>query len=518
MHFDDRLDTVLRLPAMGKAFARTQYRQLLDILGRVGADANGSQIDSAYRKLAGLSETIPARERADILGRSDSRLQNSRLLTALLDGEPSVASAAIGTAQLSEAEWFALIPALPVRARGILRHRRDLGPKIDKLLEQLGISDRGLPPAEIDLGATGDDSEPLELVTLAPNEDAELEEGTEAESEISALLKRIDAFSRAKREGHQTQASHADAPRLPLEDQLDDLHARRAEPFDFATGSDGRVCWTDPAVAPMVVGMRLAPADQDDAQIVPTDMMLAMRHRQPLRHFPISIRGAQAVSGDWLVDAAPRFDPGIGGFVGYVGRFRRPAAKTATDTLPEGVSGESDRIRQILHELRTPANAIQISAEIIQQNLFGPTPHEYRAIAAMIASDTAYVLAGFDELERLAKLEGEAIELDEEGTCNVAAVVTSIVDQLDAYTAKRESGFAFKPAESPTPVAMAEEEVERMVWRLLAVLAGEANPNQRLALSCELENNHAVLRAALPAVLAARSGDEIFSADFGEKT
>ncbi len=47
MRFDDRLSTVLRQPARGKAITRIQYRQLLDLLGTSPCDANGPMTDAA---------------------------------------------------------------------------------------------------------------------------------------------------------------------------------------------------------------------------------------------------------------------------------------------------------------------------------------------------------------------------------------------------------------------------------------------------------------------------------------
>ena len=43
MHFDDRLGTVLRLRADGKAVQRIQFRQLLDLLGTSPAEARGQR-------------------------------------------------------------------------------------------------------------------------------------------------------------------------------------------------------------------------------------------------------------------------------------------------------------------------------------------------------------------------------------------------------------------------------------------------------------------------------------------
>ena len=504
MHFDDRLETVLRLSATGKAFARIQYRQLLDILGSDEVEAGSPAIEAAYRRLDELSGTLPASERAAMLRPSLFRLRSPRLLACLADNEPAVASAAMAMAELSERQWLDLIPALPVRARGILRHRRgQLGPRIEMLLAQLGIGDRGLPPADA----------PLELTDIVEPEgragDAALEPAIAGRADdIAMLLKRIENFSRARRE-RAPQAAYTDAPRLPLDDHDDLVQTARAAPFDFATDTRGRIVRAESAVAPMIVGMRIAASDGDGALNAPADIVSALRRRQPLRDVPVAIDGAPAISGDWRIDATPCFEPGTGSFSGYAGRFRRPCARLAADSPAPEAPGEADRIRQILHELKTPANAIQIAAEIIQQNLFGPTPHEYRAIAAIVASDIAYVLAGFDELERLARLEGNAIELDE-GQSDVAHVAEATVDHLQAFTAKRQSGFSFSREEEPLRVTLSEAEAERLVWRLLAVLAGEAAPSEILELSCTRAEDEAVLAAQLPASLAARDEEALF--------
>ena len=44
MLFDDRLATVLRTAARSETGARTQYRQLLDLLGSLPGDSRGEMI------------------------------------------------------------------------------------------------------------------------------------------------------------------------------------------------------------------------------------------------------------------------------------------------------------------------------------------------------------------------------------------------------------------------------------------------------------------------------------------
>jgi signal transduction histidine kinase len=83
----------------------------------------------------------------------------------------------------------------------------------------------------------------------------------------------------------------------------------------------------------------------------------------------------------------------------------------------------------LLHELRTPVNAIQGFAEVIQQQLFGPTPHEYRALAAVVAADSAVMLAGFEELDRYARLDSGTLSLAS-GECDLAAALDALVSRM----------------------------------------------------------------------------------------
>lgn len=61
---------------------------------------------------------------------------------------------------------------------------------------------------------------------------------------------------------------------------------------------------------------------------------------------------------------------------------------------------DGDDLRQALHELRTPVNAIQGFAELIREELFGPAPERCRRLAQGIADDAALILAGLAAIER----------------------------------------------------------------------------------------------------------------------
>ena len=301
MFFDDRLATVLRQRADSDVGKRTQFRQLLDILGaerrsgmRIARDP--SLLAAAWLKMDALGRSIPADRRAQIIREAGWRFRNPQLAAHLAEFEPDVAAAALTRAQLSAEDWVALIPRLPVRARGFLRLRRDLPVDVEQLLDRLGVSDRGLPappsfmpdsPLEL-VDEVADEAVPQSEeeepeAEAPPQKDAETDAdpNREGRSEISALVERIAQFRRNREGAAAQQSTPATAmPRLPLgEDQQ--RKGRMATGFGFAADAAGRIEWTDAEFAPMVIGTRLAPnrlapADQD------APIARAVRRRQPI--------------------------------------------------------------------------------------------------------------------------------------------------------------------------------------------------------------------------------------------
>jgi signal transduction histidine kinase len=328
-------------------------------------------------------------------------------------------------------------------------------------------------------------------------------------TEISALVERIAQFRRTRSE---TQAELERSPLLPL-GELPERAARVITVFGFATDTTGRIAWAAPEAAPMVIGMRLfgghAGGDGPDNALA-----RAFQRRQPLTRAAISLDGAPAITGDWIADAEPRFSEG-GHFTGYFGRLRRVAgAAEAAATSPE--AREADRIRQLLHELRTPVTAVQGYAEVIQQQLFGPAPHEYRALAAAIAADAARILAGFEELDRLARLETGAAGI-EPGESDLAALLHRTAAQLAPVLAPQGAGLDLDfGADACLMAAIDPEDAEGLVWRLLASLAAAAGPGERIALRLEpvigAGRGEARLVCAIPARLAAAGEAGLFSA------
>lgn len=533
MLFDDRLATVLRHRATGGRAARTQYRQLLDLLGGaqgISEEQGGdpSMTAAAYLRLTALSDLVPAAERARIITEGGKRIRNPRLVDWFAQAEPEIAASALARSALTEAEWVELIPGLPIRARGFLRHRNDLPRNAVAVLDRLGVSDRGLPepkkiaaepvaaPAPI---AEPPQARPLETAA-ARIESAPPEES--GASGIGDLVRRIEAFQKARDPGEHGKAADRENqdetrnidPRLPLGERSgprigSGFPETRRPPlvnFAFSTDVDGRIDWADAPVAPMVVGTDLVARHASNTTAAQDGFAAAFFDRRPVRDATVTLSGAQRIVGEWLVDAAPRFTPIGGRFEGYLGRFRRPAENTAQDRA----AAQADRIRQLLHELRTPVNAIQGFAEVIQQQLFGATPHEYRALAAAIAGDSARMLAGFDELDRLAKLEGGVSEM-EAGEADIAAILRRQSEQLQTVLSPRVARLATDWALAHAVVEIAVQEAELLSWRVLATIASATGAGETVRISLTTQDGAMCLCCALPQTLA--TAKDIFSTE-----
>ena len=481
MLFDDRLATVLRHAAQSEPGARTQFRQLLDLLGSLPADAASELLEAAYARLGELAEALPQAVQSAILRAPGLRLRNRTLVAWLARGEPQAAAAAMATAQLSEGDWLHLIPRLPMTARGFLRHRRDLPFSARQVLDRLGVKDLVLPEPDL----------PGALFPAPAERKPRSEEHPEAEAGIGALVRRIEAFQRARREG-------GTAPRLPLEDirPLGAEPARHGRAFDFATDLEGVVSWADPAMAPLVVGLQLGPPRPGAVATLDEAGSRALSRRLPMRSVRAGLVGPPEIAGEWRIDAAPAFTA-TGRFAGYRGRMRRPAQAP----MPRGAEGTADRMRQLLHELRTPVNAIQGFAELIQQQMFGSAPNEYRALAAAVAVDAARVLAGFDEIDRMARLETGALRLDE-GECDLRAVIVRTLRRLEGVLRPRSARIELIAVGGPFIVGMAEPDAMQLAWRLLATLAGALAPGEIVELVLAGDGERITVDADLPAALA----------------
>jgi signal transduction histidine kinase len=479
-----------------------------------------------------------------------------------------IAAPVLRTADLPAADWVALVPGLSPAARSVLRHRRDLPAAAVRALEAFGPTDLVLPYAP-DASATPSAAEPGDLPAPAPAPvpSSETMPVLAPESPVAAtgsflplgavalgLPVVAEALRRTATEDGMPAPvsdgpapSDAPAPTLPTMDgagdgasgngfPISDLVARieafqrlretpdaagalgpapdaPADAFRFETDAAGAIRWVDGVVRAAVIGLSLA-GTPDPSSCVDGVAAGAFRRRAAFRDARLVVGGASAAAGAWRIAAEPRFDRATGRFLGYIGGARRPRAdESARVGADERASTGADSLRQLVHELRTPANAIAGFAELMEREMLGPVPTVYRARAGAIRGHAADLIAAIDDLDTAARIEGGALDL-RTGRVPLAPLLARALADLAPLAGLRGAAVSLTPV-APSLVLDADDRVaERLVSRLLAALVSACAPGERLTVAAMREGEGRLLIVAdRPAALRALAPDRLLSID-----
>ncbi|MBK5263669.1 MAG: sensor histidine kinase, partial [Alphaproteobacteria bacterium] len=125
--------------------AVTRWRQCVDLLAQFDR-ADGEGIAPADRKsllniLESMRDQISERQRISTVVDLGSRLRSPTLVRFFAADRSAICAAAMARATLPDGLWSELIGELSPTARGILRHRRDLGPLARRAIDNFGAHD-----------------------------------------------------------------------------------------------------------------------------------------------------------------------------------------------------------------------------------------------------------------------------------------------------------------------------------------------------------------------------------------
>src|ERR1044072_4209709 len=125
MRFDDRIETVLALPADRPDRLEAQWRQLVDLVAQPSAEEGSGAAWHAYARLRLIRARVdPALRRQSALSLA-GRAIDPGLIAFFAEDRPTIAAPLMASAQLAPAEWFSVLPRLGPAARALLRHRDD---------------------------------------------------------------------------------------------------------------------------------------------------------------------------------------------------------------------------------------------------------------------------------------------------------------------------------------------------------------------------------------------------------
>ncbi len=478
------LVTAMRL-GTGDAFAQAaSWRQIVDIVAQAGPALDGDTREAAFHRLAELRDHVPAADRRMAAASLAGRTRDPFIAALFARDLPGVAAPFLARAELDAGGWQQAIPVMPATARNILRNRRDLPEAAVGMLARFAAADLTLP-------ATG---------VLAETE----ESTAPGVTQIRELVDRIAAY---RQRVPMPQAGVA----APEETEA----VTEADGFTFETMADGTIDWIEGAPREAIVGMSIADAATFGVAGVDGQAAGAWRRRAPIRDARLVVAGLGGAGGDWLISAAPLFNPHDGRFCGYRGTARRPRADERVDG-PSRVGGIApDSLRQLVHELRTPLNAIQGFAEMIDRQVLGPAAYRYRERARAIMTEAEKLVAMVDDLDTSARLDSGRLAVEVADDADLAAIAHRVAGQHRASLAARDVELAIDLPGFALPVAAAASTVERMMARLLAAASAVATPGERMSASVGTHGGDAVFEVSRATALAGRDEAALLDPGYG---
>lgn len=501
VRFDDSLKTVLAADASTAFGAQATYRQLADLVARGRIPADEGTLD----RLKALRDDIPASVRAAVARSLALGTPPVALLALFAQDEPEIASAALRAARLSSNEWTELLPQLGPAARATLRRRDDLDPIVVRALESFGSTDFVIgytapPPVDRPVSppvgpspftAIGSITDTLAVVATARNAAQAPEPLETGGFEIAELVDRIASFQRER-------------PSMPLAKAV-----RAIDGFRFETDADGAINWTDTVPRGALIGLRLAgPSGGVQVDGVVSG---AFRQRAGFADARLMLEGATTLSGEWRISAKPAFDAVSGRFSGYRGGARRPRIN---ENAPRGIDkGGSEGLRRLVHELRTPTNAIAGFSELIETQLLGPVAPVYRERATTIRGLAADLIAAIEDLDLAARIESDALQL-RSGTILVAPLIGRITVELQPLAGLRGCTLAVAPMDAALSINVDDRAVERLFARLIATLVSAAQPGETIVVSAGGSgSDQAMITVTCPLTLADIAEDRLLALD-----
>lgn len=381
-------------------------------------------------------------------------------------------------------------------------------PVVARALEEVAVADRpdpaqsgtddqpsvAMPLAAESAGAHAPDMDEVFILGRREPDAADLVAEPEGPFEIADVVARIDAFYTLQQE----RAAQAPPP-------------VRVDGFRFETDELGVIRWVEGVSRAPLIGLSLELTSSSDGSRADGVAAGALRQRAVFSDARLTVVGESEAAGEWRISGAPAFDRATGRFSGYRGTARRPrreeSAAPVTLAAPDPAA---DSLRQLMHELRTPTNAIAGFAEMIEREMLGDAPPVYRERAGTIRDHARALLAAIDDLDIAARIEASALQLAS-SEVTLRPILSRVADDLAALAELRGAWISL-PIDDPMVRGDARA-IERMLSRLLATLLSAARDCERVGIQVSTRGDMVAIAVERPEALAAYDGDALFALD-----
>lgn len=466
MWFDDRLRTVLDQPARDPHDRAVRWRQLVDLLARAGSLKSSPYAHAALDVLRQdgpqLDETLRAAAARAIAGLP---LPFELVLLFAAD-KLKVSAPVLATARLTPEEWSQLLD------------RSDEETKKFVLALHSDAERRSVPRSE----------ERVVLPSAHPPAPS-----------ITEVIARIERVREAREHPEKVQSE--------LSSELTSVSESSPGVFRWECNTGGEFAWVEGAPRGALIGRALV----DPAHIRDNgndEIARAFSLRSPFRNAVMTLGEETLLAGEWQVSGVPAFEPSSGRFAGYRGIARR-----STQIAAEGKAPHPDALRELVHEIKTPLNAIMGFAEIIEREMFGPAESSYRDRAAEIVSQSHLLLTAIDDLDFAAKSRTSSAS----SVVHLGELVERLVPAVRDLGKPRGVEVDGSRTTKDTHAAVDPAVAERLIMRMCGAVIERSESGERLRLL--LDRNHDQCRVSItrPAAFWGMSDEDLFGGARGAK-
>ena len=478
VRFDDRLATLLTLPVAGAHDRAVRWRQLVELAARAGReDESGAPFVAALAVIRADSPRIAREVRVAAARAIAGRTLALPLLELFAQDELAVAAPLLAGHRLGKAQLLRLLEIADpdVRAFLLTLHPSAAGEG------EGGLSDivarlQASRDVEDDIGdrGPGADDGPAEF------QDERADEGMEPLGEPLPVELAAPAVTPEPTSGPEPA-------------------------FRFECNASGEIDWVDGIARGALIGLSLAAAEEAGP------ISVAFARREPIWAMPLAI---EPLGAEYVVTAAPAFDPGTGRFLGYRGEGREVPSDADTHDLPKPPSsGEAARpaattrnvesLRELVHEIKTPLNAIIGFAEIIDGQFLGPAHRGYRERAAEIVAQARILLGAIEDLDFAAREQAQrtADDRSDAPDADVRVVAQKVAQQVKALADRKGVRLVVDLPDDDHHCRLDAGLAERLLRRLFGSLLETLDEGETLFVEGERKGSHCVLKLARPSAL-----------------
>lgn len=480
MRFDDRLLTVLNQPAGDRHDSAVRWRQLVDLVARAGQSSASPIVADALAVIRDDASKVDDHLRAAAARAVAALPLPLGLLDYFASDSLSVSAPVLAAATLDPQQWRALLATADEETQRF----------IHTLHPEIGAAPRA------DLTEELIEAEPErapEAPTAAPPEAV-------AGPSLSEVVARIER--RRRNRAAQQLGGPAGAGQAPM---------GSSSLFRWECGPSGEIAWVEGAPRGPLIGRSIARAQDEGGDRVGEELARAFAMRAPFRDAMLAVAGEGPVAGEWKVSGVPAFEPTDGRFAGYRGIALRevPAAASAAPATPGPSLPDPDSLRELVHEIKTPLNAIIGFAEIIDGQFLGPADRGYRERAADIVAQARLLLGAIDDLDFAAKVHsgdaagGRRVDLSE--------LFASAAGSLKASVEERGIELDLPKLRQSAIAAVEPELADRLLYRLVSAVVDRAEPRERIRLSVDRIGDHWRISITRPAALRGARGGALLA-------